>query len=215
MKLFTDEESDFMCRDSRPIPMEIREQIFNVIINDDHISKFNPIRKMKDRKMKDKKGRGGGGGDDKKKRSYHTPTNIIVFCEAVCAREGVEPVEYMKEYNKIYDNFVKKRLTKVEELEMEEESYRYPFEDYDMDDEGQEIITTRDTVSSSMIFNRRPAGKAPKDINGNSKVWNELTSEWEIDIKLRQDGDTVTRDYSQFEREEDNTMQDIERMGDL
>lgn len=94
MKLFTDEESDYMCRDSRPVPMELRQEVFDMLIDDEHISKFNHMKKK----------------TEDFKKSYHTPANINIYCNAVCAREGLNPVEFLKEYNQVYDKMVKDEI---------------------------------------------------------------------------------------------------------
>jgi hypothetical protein len=43
MKLYSDEESDYICRDSRAVPLALRDQGFKLIMDDDHVSLFNPL----------------------------------------------------------------------------------------------------------------------------------------------------------------------------
>ena len=122
MKLFTDEESDYMCRDSRPVPMELRQEVFDMLIGDEHISRFNPMKKR------------GKKGDDPMnsfKKSYHTPANINIYCNAVCAREGLNPVAFLKEYNQVYDKMVKDEMK--EEMKQEPMKEPVPFNTDDVE----------------------------------------------------------------------------------
>ena len=87
MKLYSDEESDYICRDSRAVPLALREQVFNLIMDDDHVSLFNPLGYQK--------------------RTYHTPTNVNLYSEAVSLQMGIEPAGFINEYNKRYDVWYK------------------------------------------------------------------------------------------------------------
>jgi len=87
MKLYSDEESDYICRDSRAIPLALRDQVFNLIMDDDHVSLFNPLGYQK--------------------RTYHTPTNVNLYSEAVSLQMGIEPAGFVNEYNKLYDVWYK------------------------------------------------------------------------------------------------------------
>tara|TARA_R110002126_G_scaffold11963_2_gene52652 strand:+ start:684 stop:1307 length:624 start_codon:yes stop_codon:yes gene_type:complete len=95
MKLYSDEEANYLCRDFRDIPFELRQMMFDKILDDNHISRFNPA--------------------GKKKRDYSTPANINMFSEAVGDNYGIDSKYYRKEYNKIYDKNVKKKYNKVME----------------------------------------------------------------------------------------------------
>ena len=87
MKLYSDEESDYICRDSRAVPLALREQVFNLIMDEDHVSLFNPLGYQK--------------------RTYHTPTNVNLYSEAVSLQMGIEPAGFINEYNKRYDVWYK------------------------------------------------------------------------------------------------------------
>ena len=87
MKLYSDEESDYICRDSRAVPLALRDQVFNLIMDDDHVSLFNPLGYQK--------------------RTYHTPTNVNLYSEAVSLQMGIEPAGFINEYNKRYDVWYK------------------------------------------------------------------------------------------------------------
>ena len=95
MKLYSDEEANYLCRDYRDIPFELRQMLFDKILDDNHISQFNP--------------------SGKKKRDYSTPANINLFSEAVGDNYGIDSKYYRKEYNKIYDGNVKNKYNKVME----------------------------------------------------------------------------------------------------
>ena len=95
MKLYSDEEANYLCRDYRDIPFELRQMLFDKILDDNHISQFNPA--------------------GKKKRDFSTPANINMFSEAVGDNYGIDSKYYRKEYNKIYDKNVKKKYNKVME----------------------------------------------------------------------------------------------------
>ena len=95
MKLYSDEEANYLCRDYREIPFELRQMLFDKILDDNHISQFNPA--------------------GKKKRDFSTPANINMFSEAVGDNYGIDSKYYRKEYNKIYDKNVKKKYNKVME----------------------------------------------------------------------------------------------------
>ena len=95
MKLYSDEEANYLCRDYRDIPFELRQILFDKILDDNHISQFNPA--------------------GKKKRDFSTPANINMFSEAVGDNYGIDSKYYRKEYNKIYDKNVKKKYNKVME----------------------------------------------------------------------------------------------------
>lgn len=95
MKLYSDEEAQYLCRDYRDIPFELRQMMFDKILDDNHISQFNP--------------------SGKKKRDYSTPANINMFSEAVGDIYGIDSKYYRKEYNKMYDKNVKKKYNKVME----------------------------------------------------------------------------------------------------
>ena len=87
MKLYSDEESDYICRDSRAVPLALRDQVFNLIMDDNHVSLFNPLGYQK--------------------RTYHTPTNVNLYSEAVSLQMGIEPAGFINEYNKRYDVWYK------------------------------------------------------------------------------------------------------------
>ena len=87
MKLYSDEESDYICRDSRAVPLALRDQVFNLIVDDDHVRLFNPLGYQK--------------------RTYHTPTNVNLYSEAVSLQMGIEPAGFINEYNKRYDVWYK------------------------------------------------------------------------------------------------------------
>ena len=87
MKLYSDEESDYICRDSRAVPLALRDQVFKLIMDDDHVSLFNPLGYQK--------------------RTYHTPTNVNLYSEAVSLQMGTEPAGFINEYNKRYDVWYK------------------------------------------------------------------------------------------------------------
>jgi len=95
MKLYSDEEANYLCRDYRDIPFELRQMLFDKILDDNHISQFNP--------------------SGKKKRDYSTPANINLFSEAVGNNYGIDSTIYRKQYNKIYDKNVKNKYNKVME----------------------------------------------------------------------------------------------------
>jgi len=95
MKLYSDSEAEYLCRDYRDIPFELRQILFDKILDDNHISQFNPA--------------------GKKKRDYSTPANINMFSEAIGDNYGIDSKYYRKEYNKIYDKNVKKKYNKVME----------------------------------------------------------------------------------------------------
>ena len=90
MKLYSDEEANYLCRDYRDIPFELRQILFDKILDDNHIRRFNP--------------------SGKKKRDFSTPANINMFSEAVGDNYGIDSKYYRKEYNKIYDKNVKKKI---------------------------------------------------------------------------------------------------------
>lgn len=174
MKLFTDEESEYMCRDSRPVPMELRQEVFDMLIGDEHISKFNPMKK---------KGKGGGGddkGDDPMnpfKKSYHTPANINIYCNAVCQREGLNPVSFLKEYNQVYDKMVKDIPIPYNTEKLTER-----YSNNAMDNEMRDIGTDTDAMKPEM----RDMGTDPmefKDIPrgrpGAGMIYNFITGEYE------------------------------------
>jgi len=95
MKLYSDEEANYLCRDYRDIPFELRQMLFDKILDDNHISQFNP--------------------SGKKKRDYSTPANINLFSEAVGNNYGIDSTIYRKQYNKMYDKNVKNKYNKVME----------------------------------------------------------------------------------------------------
>ena len=95
MKLYSDEEANYLCRDYRDIPFELRQILFDKILDDNHISQFNPA---------------GFTHSD-----YSTPANINLFSEAVGDNFGVDSKYYRKEYRKIYDKNIKKKFDKVME----------------------------------------------------------------------------------------------------
>ena len=95
MKLYSDEEANYLCRDYRDIPFELRQMLFDKILDDNHISQFNP--------------------SGKKKRDYSTPANINLFSEAVGNNYGIDSTIYRKQYNKMYDKNVKNKYNKLME----------------------------------------------------------------------------------------------------
>ena len=95
MKLYSDEEANYLCRDYRDIPFELRQMLFDKILDDNHISQFNPA--------------------GKKKRDFSTPANINMFSEAVGDNFGIDSKFYRKEYNKMYDKNVKKKFDKAKQ----------------------------------------------------------------------------------------------------
>ena len=106
MKLYSDEEANYLCRDYREIPFELRQMLFDKILDDNHISQFNPA--------------------GKKKRDFSTPANINMFSEAVGDNYGIDSKYYRKEYNKIYDKNVKKKYNKVmEDRKRDDEITKY------------------------------------------------------------------------------------------
>jgi len=182
MKLFTDEESEYMCRDSRPVPMELRQEVFDMLINDNHISKFNPMKK-----------KGKGGGDDKGddpmnpfKKSYHIPANINIYCNAVCQRDGLNPVAFLKEYNEVYDKLVKKDIPIPYNTEKLTERYSNNAMDNAMDNEERDMGTEpmerdmetdrmeRDMGTDPMEFRDIPRGRPATGM-----IYNFITGEYE------------------------------------
>ncbi len=172
MKLFTDEESDYMCRDSRPVPMELRQEVFDMLIGDEHISKFNPMKK---------RGKKGGDDDDPMnpfKKSYHTPANINIYCNAVCAREGLNPVAFLKEYNQVYD-----RLVKDEPIAYNTEKLTERYSNNAMDNEMRDMGTDptnpemRDMGTDPMNFMSIPRGRPP--LRARNMIYNLMTGEYE------------------------------------
>ena len=93
MKLYSDEEANYLCRDFRDIPFELRQMLFDKSLDDNHISQFNPAVK--------------------KKRDFSTPANINLFSEAVGANYGIDSVKFRNEYNKLYDKNVKNKFDRV------------------------------------------------------------------------------------------------------
>ena len=93
MKLYSDEEANYLCRDFRDIPFELRQMLFDKSLDDNHISQFNPA--------------------GKKKRDFSTPANINLFSEAVGANYGIDSVKFRNEYNKLYDKNVKNKFDRV------------------------------------------------------------------------------------------------------
>ncbi len=172
MKLFTDEESDYMCRDSRPVPMELRQEVFDMLIGDEHISRFNPMKK---------RGKKGGDDDDPMnpfKKSYHTPANINIYCNAVCAREGLNPVAFLKEYNQVYD-----RLVKDEPIAYNTEKLTERYSNNAMDNEMRDMGTDptnpemRDMGTDPMNFMSIPRGRPP--LRARNMIYNLMTGEYE------------------------------------
>lgn len=169
MKLFTDEESDYMCRDSRPVPMELRQEVFDMLIGDEHISKFNPMKKR------------GKKGDDPMnpfKKSYHTPANINIYCNAVCAREGLNPVAFLKEYNQVYD-----KMVKDEPIPYNTEKLTERYSNNAMDNEMRDMGTDptnpeiRDMGTDPMEFMSIPRGRPP--LRARNMIYNLMTGEYE------------------------------------
>ena len=169
MKLFTDEESDYMCRDSRPVPMELRQEVFDMLIGDEHISKFNPMKKR------------GKKGDDPMnsfKKSYHTPANINIYCNAVCAREGLNPVAFLKEYNQVYD-----KMVKDEPIPYNTEKLTERYSNNAMDNEMRDMGTVpanpeiRDMGTDPMEFMSIPRGRPP--LRARNMIYNLMTGEYE------------------------------------
>ena len=169
MKLFTDEESDYMCRDSRPVPMELRQEVFDMLIGDEHISKFNPMKKR------------GKKGDDPMnpfKKSYHTPANINIYCNAVCAREGLNPVAFLKEYNQVYD-----KMEKDEPIPYNTEKLTERYSNNAMDNEMRDMGTDptnpeiRDMGTDPMEFMSIPRGRPP--LRARNMIYNLMTGEYE------------------------------------
>ncbi len=172
MKLFTDEESDYMCRDSRPVPMELRQEVFDMLIGDEHMSRFNPMKK---------RGKKGGDDDDPMnpfKKSYHTPANINIYCNAVCAREGLNPVAFLKEYNNVYDKMVKDEPIPYN-TEKLTERYSNNAMDNEMRDMGTDPINPemRDMGTDPMEFMSIPRGRPP--LRARNMVYNLMTGEYE------------------------------------
>lgn len=169
MKLFTDEESDYMCRDSRPVPMELRQEVFDMLIGDEHISRFNPMKKR------------GKKGDDPMnpfKKSYHTPANINIYCNAVCAREGLNPVAFLKEYNQVYD-----KMVKDEPIPYNTEKLTERYSNNAMDNEMRDMGTDptnpeiRDMGTDPMEFMSIPRGRPP--LRARNMIYNLMTGEYE------------------------------------
>ena len=169
MKLFTDVESDYMCRDSRPVPMELRQEVFDMLIGDEHISKFNPMKKR------------GKKGDDPMnpfKKSYHTPANINIYCNAVCAREGLNPVAFLKEYNQVYD-----KMVKDEPIPYNTEKLTERYSNNAMDNEMRDMGTDptnpeiRDMGTDPMEFMSIPRGRPP--LRARNMIYNLMTGEYE------------------------------------
>ena len=172
MKLFTDEESDYMCRDSRPVPMELRQEVFDMLIGDEHISRFNPMKK---------RGKKGGDDDDPMnpfKKSYHTPANINIYCNAVCAREGLNPVAFLKEYNQVYD-----KMVKDEPIPYNTEKLTERYSNNAMDNEMRDMGTDptnpeiRDMGTDPMEFMSIPRGRPP--LRARNMIYNLMTGEYE------------------------------------
>lgn len=172
MKLFTDEESDYMCRDSRPVPMELRQEVFDMLIGDEHISRFNPMKK---------RGKKGGDDDDPMnpfKKSYHTPANINIYCNAVCAREGLNPVAFLKEYNQVYD-----KMVKDEPIPYNTEKLTERYSNNAMDNEMRDMGTVpanpeiRDMGTDPMEFMSIPRGRPP--LRARNMIYNLMTGEYE------------------------------------
>ena len=106
MKLYSDEEANYLCRDYRDIPFELRQMLFDKILDDNHISQFNP--------------------SGKKKRDYSTPANINMFSEAVGDNYGIDSKYYRKEYNKMYDKNVKNKYNKqMEDRKRDDDLAKY------------------------------------------------------------------------------------------
>ncbi len=74
VKLFTDEEMAEHCKDYRTIPLALRNDIFNI---DNQNTKF--------------------------KLGFVTPVNINQYSISLSKFYGLDKMEYVKEYNKIYD----------------------------------------------------------------------------------------------------------------
>tara|TARA_R110002096_G_scaffold324354_1_gene518469 strand:+ start:148 stop:897 length:750 start_codon:yes stop_codon:yes gene_type:complete len=106
MKLYSDEEANYLCRDYRDIPFELRQMLFDKILDDNHISQFNP--------------------SGKKKRDYSTPANINLFSEAVGNNYGIDSTLYRKQYNKMYDKNVKNKYNKqMEDRKRDDDLAKY------------------------------------------------------------------------------------------
>lgn len=74
VKLFTDEEMAEHCKDYRTIPLSLRNDIFNI---DNQNTEF--------------------------KLGFVTPVNINQYSISLSKYYGLDKMEYVKEYNKIYD----------------------------------------------------------------------------------------------------------------
>ena len=176
MKLYSDEEANYLCRDYRDIPFELRQILFDKILDDNHISQFNPA--------------------GKKKRDFSTPANINMFSEAVGDNYGIDSKYYRKEYNKIYDKNVKKKYNKVmEDRKRDDDLAKYEnvlallrnpkgeFKIVDLPD-----VIKNDPYSSSIIT----------DINGMIMDMNEM----QRDIN-RKEGKTARMEAEEIEMRKD------------
>ena len=74
VKLYTDEENDYMCRDSRTIPLELREMLLSI-----------------------------DGKNKELELGYVTPNNINQYALGLAKTHNVKASAVVKEYNKLYD----------------------------------------------------------------------------------------------------------------
>ena len=73
-KLYTDEENDYMCRDSRTIPLELREMLLSI-----------------------------DGKNKELELGYVTPNNINQYALSLAKTHNVKASAVVKEYSKLYD----------------------------------------------------------------------------------------------------------------
>tara|TARA_R110002153_G_scaffold120512_2_gene265825 strand:+ start:325 stop:795 length:471 start_codon:yes stop_codon:yes gene_type:complete len=74
VKLYTDEENDYMCRDSRTIPLELREMLLSI-----------------------------DGENTELALGYVTPNNINQYALSLAKTYNVKASAVVKEYNRLYD----------------------------------------------------------------------------------------------------------------
>ena len=74
VKLYTDEENDYMCRDSRTIPLELREMLLSI-----------------------------DGENTDLPLGYITPNNINQYALSLSKTYNVKASAVVKEYNRLYD----------------------------------------------------------------------------------------------------------------
>ena len=137
VKLYTDEENDYMCRDSRTIPLELREMLLSI-----------------------------DGENTELALGYVTPNNINQYALSLAKTYNVKATAVVKEYNRLYDMKIgKSKLDKTPDLQTKQIQENVAQENVAQEIKNEEVKKKRFKRTKDMMRESKAMGGEDVNVN--------------------------------------------------